>query len=242
VDRTLDADRASDARRLTGSTKQEAGPNRPASSAFDDTKKCRLPRSGWPRWASAETSIANRTFKRAFVWQFGRSVNRYSLLFPGPAGPAEAADAAAAAVRQLGAQPPGGISWEALGRQLLRAASVAWSRTEGLEISYRRLACADFGQVHSDLTAESVLGNVAAMEAAVALGGRSRPLTTRDAVLGTEERLLNAAADVDETSGDGGAGHTGREPRAPAQCPCTAPMAREELAGRGGYPRPIPSA
>ncbi len=41
MDRTLDADRASDARLSTGSTKQEAGANRPCLLAFADTKKCR---------------------------------------------------------------------------------------------------------------------------------------------------------------------------------------------------------
>ena len=111
-----------------------------------------------------------------------------------PADVAEAAEAATTAVRQLGAQPPGGVSWEALGRQLLRAESVASSRIEGLEISHRRLARADFGRTHKDLTADSGLGNVAAMEAAVALGSRSKPLATRD-VLNVHRILLEATPD-----------------------------------------------
>jgi Fic family protein len=111
-----------------------------------------------------------------------------------PAEVAEAAEAAATTVRELGAHPPGDVSWEALGRQLLRAESVASSRIEGLEISHRWLARADFGRTHHDLTAESVLGNVAAMETAIALGGRSRPLTTRD-LLGIHRTLLEATPD-----------------------------------------------
>ena len=41
VDRTLGADRASYARRLSGSTKQGGWGDRRGPSAFDDTKKCR---------------------------------------------------------------------------------------------------------------------------------------------------------------------------------------------------------
>ena len=111
-----------------------------------------------------------------------------------PADVAEAAGAAAAAIAELDARPPGGPSWEALGRQLLRTESVASSRIEGLEISQRRLARASFGQAHADLTAESVLGNIAAMEAAIVLGGGARPLTSQE-VLAIHRVLLKDTPD-----------------------------------------------
>jgi Fic family protein len=111
-----------------------------------------------------------------------------------PVDVAEASDAAAAAVRQLSTQAPPGISWEALGRHLLRAESVASSRIEGLETSHRRLARASFGQAHRDLTAASVLGNVAAMEHAIALGSRREALTSA-AIRKLHRVLLEATPD-----------------------------------------------
>ena len=123
-------------------------------------------------WRANLEAFGGRKSRRGFFYEAFVPDDIGELELVIPADVAEAAEAAAAAVRQLGAQPPGGISWEALGRQLLRAESVASSRIEGLEISYRRLARAGFGQAHRDLTAESVLGNVAAMEA-----GHENPAT-----------------------------------------------------------------
>lgn len=59
------------------------------------------------------------------------------------------------------------IGLDTVARQLLRTDSVASSRIEGLIISNRRLAKADAGPGH-DITAQSVLGNVRAVEAAYA--------------------------------------------------------------------------
>lgn len=75
------------------------------------------------------------------------------------------------ACRGLNADPPGLASLEALARQLLRAESVASSRIEGLVLSHRRLAKAAFASDGRDLTAQSVLGNIAALEQAVVLAG-----------------------------------------------------------------------
>lgn len=145
-------------------------------------------------WRADLEAFGGRRSRRGFFYEAFVPDEIGELDLAIPADIAEAAEAATAAVRRLGAQPPGGISWEALGRQLLRAESVASSRIEGLEISYRRLARADFGQSHTDLTAESVLGNVAAMEAAVALGSRSRALKTHD-FLNIHRTLLEATPD-----------------------------------------------
>jgi Fic family protein len=145
-------------------------------------------------WRANLEAFGGRRSRRGFFYEAFVPDPIAELDLAVPADVAEAAAAAATAVRELGAHPPGDISWEALGRQLLRAESVASSRIEGLEISHRRLARADFGRTHHDLTAESVLGNVAAMETAIALGGRARPLATRD-LLAIHRKLLEATPD-----------------------------------------------
>jgi Fic family protein len=130
------------------------------------------------RWQANLEAFGGRKARQGFFYQAFVPDEIANLELAIPADVAEASDAAAAAVRGLGAHPPGGVSWEALGRHVLRAESVASSRIEGLEVSHRRLARADFGQAHQDLTAESVLGNVAAMEQAVALGSRRGSMTS----------------------------------------------------------------
>jgi Fic family protein len=82
---------------------------------------------------------------------------------------AAAAANAEQACRQLNEDPPALADLEALARQLLRAESVASSRIEGLVLSHRRLAKAAFSSDAGDLTAQSVLANIAALERAVAL-------------------------------------------------------------------------
>jgi Fic family protein len=68
-----------------------------------------------------------------------------------------------------------------LARRLLRAESVASSRIEGLVLSQRRLARAEAEEADArDETARSVLGNVVAMEHAVALGAGAKPLRLKD--------------------------------------------------------------
>ncbi len=72
-------------------------------------------------------------------------------------------------------------SLEVLARRLLRAESVASSRIEGLVLSQHRLARAEAEEAGArDETARSVLGNVAAMEQAVAFGSSARPLRLSD--------------------------------------------------------------
>jgi Fic family protein len=146
------------------------------------------------RWEADLEAFGGRKARRGFFYEAFVPDEIGNLELTIPADVAAASDAAATAVRELGAHPPGGVSWEALGRHLLRAESVASSRIEGLEISHRRLARADFGQAHEDLTAESVLGNVAAMEHAVALGSR-RDLMTAAAVRKIHRVLLEATPD-----------------------------------------------
>ncbi len=84
------------------------------------------------------------------------------------------------ACRQLNEDPPALADLEALARQLLRAESVASSRIEGLVLSHRRLAKAAFSSDARDLTAQSVLANIAALERAVALASEVDEFTRAD--------------------------------------------------------------
>jgi Fic family protein len=93
---------------------------------------------------------------------------------------AAAAANAEQACRQLNEDPPALADLEALARQLLRAESVASSRIEGLVLSHRRLAKAAFSSDARDLTAQSVLGNIAALERAVALASEVDEFTRAD--------------------------------------------------------------
>lgn len=74
------------------------------------------------------------------------------------------------ACRELNEEPPELSNFETLARQLMRAESVASSRIEGLVLSHRRLAKAAFSETH-DITAQSVLANIRALERAVDLAG-----------------------------------------------------------------------
>jgi Fic family protein len=84
---------------------------------------------------------------------------------------AAAAANAELACRDLNDEPPELGNFETLARQLLRAESVASSRIEGLVLSQRRLAKAAFSTEMHDITAQSVLANIRALERAVELAG-----------------------------------------------------------------------
>lgn len=97
------------------------------------------------------------------------------------------------AIRALNAGPEyDGL--EAVARQLLRTESVGSSRIEGMQISQRRLAASLFDPTRNDLTAQSVLNNIAAMEAAVHIGSASQAFALSD-ILSIHKTLLNTRAD-----------------------------------------------
>ena len=103
---------------------------------------------------------------------------------------------AESAVQELNHYPPTFGSFEALARSLLRAESIASSRIEGLELSHRRLAKAEFAPTKAlDVTAESVLGNIRAMDAAVKLGSQARSLRPED-VVAIHRELMSATRDA----------------------------------------------
>jgi Fic family protein len=105
---------------------------------------------------------------------------------------ADVADAQSA-VRSLNDSATALEDTEALARLLLRAESVASSQIEGLEVGGRRLLRAEaalgLGEPASDITAEEVLGNIAAMRWAVEHLARDESVTL-EALLEVHRRLL----------------------------------------------------
>jgi Fic family protein len=99
---------------------------------------------------------------------------------------------AEAAIRELNGGASSLADTEALARLLLRAESMASSRIEGLAIGGRRLlhaeAARELGDPTSDMTAEEVLGNVAAMRWSV--GELAERPITRDSILEVHGILL----------------------------------------------------
>jgi Fic family protein len=88
-----------------------------------------------------------------------------------------------AEVREFDRQAPDVRGLDALARQLLRQESVGSSRIENLIVGQRRLArAAAGGGDRHDATADLVIGNVRAMERAIALATEPRPLTRDDIV------------------------------------------------------------
>ena len=146
------------------------------------------------RWAADPTAPGGRKERQSFHYQafLPDRIAELELALPGPiAGTVSAAERQ---VDLLNRDPPVMASLEVLARRLLRAESVASSRIEGLVLSQRRLAKAEAeGSQSRDETARSVLGNVAAMEEAVALGSRDKPLRTRD-VLQLHRILMEATS------------------------------------------------
>jgi Fic family protein len=87
-------------------------------------------------------------------------------------------------VRRLNARTDATLALEGLARFLLRAESVASSRIEGLGAGPRRLLEAEAvlaeGGDAADRESVEVIGNIAAMQSAIALGAAARPITLSD--------------------------------------------------------------
>ncbi len=107
---------------------------------------------------------------------------------------AGAAANAELATRELNQKPPKLANFEALARQLLRAESVASSRIEGLVLSHRRLAKADFSREQHDITARGVLANMHALECAIELASEANEIR-RDNLLAVHRILFEGTRD-----------------------------------------------
>lgn len=146
-------------------------------------------------WEARPGAMGGRRARRAF---------RYEVFVPEPIAEwdiALRADAVAAvteatsSVGRLNQSAPKVGALEALARQLLRSEALASSRIEGLELSHRRLARAAFqgGEAH-DANASDVLGNIAAMERAIAVGAGADPFIVTD-IRAIHEALLRFGFD-----------------------------------------------
>lgn len=100
-----------------------------------------------------------------------------------------------AEVREFDRQAPDVQGLDALARQLLRQESVGSSRIENLIVGQRRLArAAAGGAKQHDATADLVIGNVRAMEGAIALATEPRALT-RDDIVAIHRTLFEGTVD-----------------------------------------------
>lgn len=143
----------------------------------------------WPANPSAPGGKAER---RAFSYRAFVPDPIAALEITLPSSVAAAVSSAERAIDALNRDPPRVASLEVLARRLLRAESVASSRIEGLVLSQRRLARAEAEAPDArDETARSILGNVTAMEHAVALGAGAKPLRLKD-VLDVHRHLMLA--------------------------------------------------
>ncbi len=132
-------------------------------------------------WRADPSAPGGRAERRAFSYRAFVPDPVADLQLALPSDVAAAVSAAERAADAMNRDPPRLASLEVLARRLLRAESVASSRIEGLVLSQRRLARAEAEATDArDETARSVLGNVLAMERAVALGAEAKPLRLED--------------------------------------------------------------
>ena len=151
-----------------------------------------MPRYETLTWPADPTVPGGRSERRSFRYQAFVPDPIAALQLSIPSNVAASVSAAERAIDALNRDPPRLASLEVLSRRLLRSESVASSRIEGLVLSQRRLARAEADEDGArDETARSVLGNVAAMEEAVALGAGAKPLRIND-ILAIHRTLMLA--------------------------------------------------
>jgi Fic family protein len=105
---------------------------------------------------------------------------------------------AGAEVRQLNSEPGALMALEGLGRQLLRSEALASSQIEGLSISHRKLAAAEFGE-HAHHKAREIVGTMKAMERALEIGSAPGLLTARS--IEAIHREIAVAPPLDKIAG-----------------------------------------
>ena len=135
-------------------------------------------------WRPQPHSAASRRHRRPCQYSAYTPdlLSDLNLVLPGDLA-ADIADAERAVI-ELNASHRGAGDLEALARVLLRAEAVASSQIEGLSVAHRRLVkyeAARMSGVHlADATAQAVLGNVAAMQAAIDAADKPGLLTVDD--------------------------------------------------------------
>lgn len=129
------------------------------------------------RWPSDPTALGGRRARRAFTYTAYVPDPVRDLDPPLPASLLALIDDAEAACAALDEDIPASLNLETIARQLLRAESVASSRIEGLVVSHRRLAKADFAGGETDVTAQFVLQNIRGLEHGLALAEEAKRST-----------------------------------------------------------------
>src|SRR5437667_8501533 len=140
-------------------------------------------------WTPSLTAFGGRRSRKKFYYEAFIPPRIADLELSLQTDVASVITEAEVAVRALNETSPRLGSLDVLGRQLLRAEAVASSRIEGLEMSHRRLARAEFAPEVADRSARTVVGNVRAMERAVEFGASTRRFGVGD-VLKLHEALL----------------------------------------------------
>jgi Fic family protein len=147
------------------------------------------------RWAAESGGLGGRGARRGFTY---RAYVPEPIAELDPIVPASLLDVLVTsehACRELEhATEQRALNLETLARQLLRAESVASSRIEGLIVSHRRLAKADFGGAGGDFAAQSVLQNIRGMEYALRLAVET-PRLTRDTFTDIHRAMFEGTRD-----------------------------------------------
>ncbi len=146
------------------------------------------------RWAANLEAFGGRRARQAFAYDAYVPDPIADLEVPLSLDIAHVAAEAEVALRQVDTGAKELASLEALARQLLRAESVASSRIEGLSLSHRRLAKVAWSGDTTDVTARSVLANIAAMELAVRDAAKSKAWSV-SALLRIHRQLFSAFDD-----------------------------------------------
>lgn len=145
-------------------------------------------------WDPQMAALAGRRARGGFLYEAYVPSEIAEAGFQLEADIAGAAANAELATRELNQGPSKLASFKALARHLLRAESVASSRIEGLALSHRRLAKADFSRERHDITAQGVLANMHALEYAVGLASGANEIR-RDDLLEAHRILFEGTRD-----------------------------------------------
>lgn len=153
-----------------------------------------MPKLVRQRWEADFGAFGGRKAKRGFSYDAYVPDELADLEFSLTADVAQVVAEAELLLTEVNRKGPALRALEALARQLLRAESVASSRIEGLELSHRRLARVAFAEDESDITAQSVLANIRAMELAVATAATTKRFGV-PAILKVHKALFSAFGD-----------------------------------------------
>jgi Fic family protein len=146
-------------------------------------------------WPSEPEAYGARSAKRGGLYQAFVPAPIAELAFSFTDVASGAIAAASKELVRLSEDPPRVARLGSIAQNLLRSESVASSRIEGVRISHKRLARAQYeGGARSDNRAAEVLGNVEAMRKAIALAERPGEFKVED-ILEVHRTLLGLTED-----------------------------------------------